>query len=214
MLRWTLSSFLVITCSSLVACGGSPPTSPTPSLNGLPDAAAEAAANAMVIEALSQTTAAGATLVSSLPLTPVRIYPCPGGGDITITTTMPTTVDAFQQGVITLTSRTEYNDCRSQNVTTRGAPALVHTSEIRTPGLVPSGPANLTGTMRTTTTGGLSITSNGVESLMRVDCASVMVIELGQPGSMPLPQITWTGTMTWESPAGTVVRTTPCGPPR
>ena len=213
MMRWTLSSFLVIACSSLLACGGSPPTSPTPSL-GLPDAAAEAAANAMVVEALSQTTAAGATLASSLPLSPVRIYPCPGGGNITITTTLPATLDGFQQGALTLTSRTEYNDCRSQNVIMRGAPALVHTSEIRTPGPVSGAPSNLTGTMRTTTTGGLSTTSNGVESLMRVDCASVMVLEFGQPGSMPLPQITWTGTMIWESPAGTVVRTTPCGPQR
>jgi len=212
MLRRALSSLIVIACLSLVACGGSP-TAPTPSANVVSDVTAEAAASAMVMQALSQTAASEVTLASSLPLSPVTSYQCPGGGNITTTTTMPAlTAGVAQQGAFTLTSRTEYNDCRSQNVIMRGAPALEHTSEIRTSGGSSGASTVLTATMRMT--GGLSATSNGVESVMRVDCTSVMVIELGQLGSMPVPQVTWTGTMTWESPAGIVVRTSGCGPSR
>jgi len=48
-----------------------------------------------------------------------------------------------------------------------------------------------------------------VESRVRYDCSSVMVLQIG---STSLPQIASTGTITWESPLGTVVRTTGCGP--
>lgn len=212
MHRQTLSWFLVGGLG-LAACGGSPASPTTASPGGVLDAAAETTANAMVMQALSQTAASGVTLASSPTVSPVHTFACPEGGNVTTTVSVPAlTANGGLQVPFTMTSRTEFNDCRSQNVTMRGAPALVHSSEFSPSGPTSGPPTVLTATMRTS--GGIAIISNGVESRMLVDCTTVMVAPVGQPGSTPLPQFTWTGTMTWESPVGVVTRTTGCGPSR
>lgn len=216
MHRLALASLLAFGIGGLAACGHSAPTSPTPS--GL-DAATEATVTTTVGQALSQTAASGATLVSGGPIvsagSPVftTTFPCPSGGSIVTTMSVPTsTTDA--QGTLSLkgTSRTEFNDCRSQNVVMRGDPALVQSSDFEFQ--TPSAGAPVTLTATTQTTGALIAESNKVETRVRFDCTSVITIQIGAtapPSPTPRPSPIYTGTMTWETPLGTVVRTSACG---
>jgi hypothetical protein len=203
---------LLLSGLGLAACGGSP-ASPTPSSGLVPDTTAEAVVNVMVVQAVSQTAASGATLAAALPIAPVRIVPCPDGGNVTTTISAQDVTTNVTGASFTFSSRTEFNDCRSQNVTMRGAPALTLWGDVSV-GLTsgpPSGaPTVVTSTMRTT--GGVLTVASGVESLMRIDCTTVMVSQGGQLGS--LPQMSWTGSIVQESPIGTVVRTSGCGPAR
>lgn len=209
MHRQTATIFLVAALGGLVACGRSP-SAPTASTSLSIDAAAEATVNATVQEALLQTAAPVVTLAPDTPFSSVFTHACPDGGSITTTVSLPSPIAGGPvPSSFTMNSRTEFKDCRSQNITMRGDPALVYSSEYKTSAAAPGAPTVVTAT--TQTTGGLLITSNGVESRVRYNCESLMVIQLG---STSLPQISSTGTVTWESPVGTVTRTTGCGPSR
>jgi len=210
MQRQTLSWVFLGVVLGLAACDRSP-TSPTAPATVSIDSTTQAAVTATVGQVLSQTAASGSTVTLSLPPPPVISTPCPSGGSITTTFALPEPIGDRASGSpltsFTLTSRTDFNDCRSQNVTMRGDPALVHSSKFETSGTGPGTPTSMTATMQTKEA--IVAVSNGVESRVRYDCSSVMVLQIG---STSLPQIASTGTITWESPLGTVVRTTGCGP--
>jgi hypothetical protein len=216
MHRLTFASLLVFGLGSLAACGHAAPASPTST--GV-DATTQATVSATVGQALSQTATSGATLVSGGPIvsagSPVftSTFPCPSGGSIVTTMSVPAST-SDGQGTLSLkgTSRTEFNDCRSQNVVMRGDPALIQSSDFEFQSSSGGSPVTLTAT--TQTNGAIIAVSNSVETRVRFDCTSVITIQIGgtsPPPPAPRPSPIYTGTMTWESPLGTVVRTSACG---
>jgi hypothetical protein len=216
MHRLTLACVLVFGTGGLAACGHSAPASPTST--GL-DATTQTTVGATVGQALSQAAASGATVISGGPIVSAgapaftSTFPCPSGGSIVTTMSVPAST-SDGQGTLSLkgTSRTEFNDCRSQNVVMRGDPALIQSSDFEFQN--PSGGAPVTLTATTQTSGAIIAISNSVETRVQFDCTSVITLQIGvtsPPSPIPRPSPIYTGTMTWESPLGTVVRTSACG---
>jgi hypothetical protein len=184
-------------------CGGSSPSAPstlTPPTNVSP-----AATQGIVAAALSQATSA---IVSASPdgLSRVITYNCPGGGSMTMTVNFTTPVGPA--GTMTTSTRTEFNDCRSQTVTMNGDPYLMITGEhvfVRGGDGLTSG---VTATIRMT--GGLRFDVGGIQGRARYDCTQVMSVQIIN-GTPSQPSITSSGTITWEQPLGSVA-VGPCGP--
>ena len=106
-------------------CGGSSPSAPstvTP-----PTSVSPATTQGIIGATLTQATS---VLVSATSdgLSRVITYTCPSGGSITMTMTFNLTPTA-PSGTVTSSSRTEFNDCRSESVTIHGDPYLMMTGE-------------------------------------------------------------------------------------
>lgn len=132
--------------------------------------------------------------------------PCPDGGTIKLTysAAMPTGPGS----TLTTSSKTEFDNCKSQNVTIQGDPYLESSGEHVVGPIVNNQPSTLTSTMRTT--GGLRFEATGTQGRARYNCTQVMSITFGSNG-LPTISTTSSGTITWEQPLGTVT-TRPCGP--
>ena len=109
---------------------------------------------------------------------------------------------------IVSTSRTEFNDCKSQDVIMRGDPYLQTTGEHTFGPIVGGALASSTATMRTT--GGLRFDANGKQGRAQYNCTQVMTIQFTGTNT-PQVSITSSGTITWEQPLGTLT-VRPCGP--
>lgn len=202
-----LAAVLLVAIGAAMGCGKTP-AAPTTSASGGIDARTQAAVNATFGQALSQAAMFGSTLTPAPSSTPVITFACPDGGNITTTFSrpvLPTGSGPFTS--FTTNSRTDFNDCRSQDVVMRGDPALIQSGEFTFPAPTSGAAASVTSTSKTT--GAILTISSDGTSRVRFDCQSVIVLELG---STSRPVLTATGTMTWENPVGTVVRTTACGP--
>ncbi len=207
MRRHALLFLLTIVTVALSGCGKAA-TAPTPAPGAGIDPAAEAAVNATVQQAIAQSGIAGAPSTPPVPALNSTTFACPGGGNITTTFAFPPAPVLTPDGTVSsfiLTGRTEFNDCRSQSVTMRGDPAIIYSTEFKSGGRTSVAAPS---TMTTTITGAIRVDSNGAESRVRYDCVSTWVVQLETPAS---PTVTSSGTITWEAPVGTVVRTIPCG---
>ena len=158
-----------------------------------------------VSQALSQT--AGG-LVGTAGPSLASTYPCPGGGSVTTTPSVTPTTDG-STSVVTISSRSDFNDCRSQNIVIRGDPYLLTTAEIR---LAPSAPGAQTvaGTSTTHTTGGLRFMTDGGEGRVQYDCTLAITLTYAADGTRQI-SITPGGTLTWEFPVGTPATVGSCG---
>jgi hypothetical protein len=114
-------------------------------------------------------------------------------------------------GTLTLSSRMEFNDCQSQSVLIQGDPYLETTSEYAFD-TVPTSPTSAlpNGSSTTRMTGGLRITSNGVQGRLRYDCSHVMTWQV--LNGVPQFSTAASGTIVWEQPIGSEPRVRPCGP--
>lgn len=192
-----------LTLISLTGCGQHSPSAPTAVTSSGVDAAIEATVKTMVAET---TSLVGATLPT--PNSPVFTTACPSGGTVT-TTFLNVPPSSSGSGPLSVSARSDYNDCRSPTSILRGDPAIFHTTTMEVSGVGSGAATSGTLTATTKTTGGLLIESASSTLRVRFDCGSTMVTTLG---SLGLPQIRWSGTITWESPLGAPPRTTSCGP--
>jgi hypothetical protein len=183
-------------------CGGSSPSAPstvTP-----PTSVSPATMQGIVGATLTQATS---VLVSATldGLSRVVTYPCPSGGSMTMTINVTPTAPS---GTMTTSTRTDFSDCRSQNVTIHGDPYLMMTGE----SVFVRGADGITSSMTVTNrmTGGLRIEAGATQGRAQYDCTQVMSVQLGT-GTPSQPSIISTGTITWEQPLGTVT-VRPCGP--
>lgn len=182
-------------------CGGSTPS--TPSTVTPPTSVGPAATQGIVAATLTQ--AASAVVTAAPDGSKVITYPCPSGGSMTMTINV--TTPAGLTGTLTSSTRTDFNDCRSQTVTMTGDPYLMIAGEhvfVRGADGVLS---SVTGTIRIT--GGLRVDDGGTQGRARYDCTQVMSVQIVN-GTPSQPSITSSGTITWEQPLGTVT-VRPCG---
>jgi len=135
-------------------------------------------------------------------------YPCPEGGSID--TTFSAGLPTGPGSTLTMTSKMEFNACKSQGLVIQGDPYLLTSGEYMIGPIVDNLPSSMTTTTRTT--GGVRFTGAGTTGRAQYDCTQLMAIQFSSNGP---PQISATssGTITWEQPLGTVT-TRPCGPER
>jgi hypothetical protein len=88
-----------------------------------------------------------------------------------------------------------------------GDPALMQSGDFSFQNAGAGAPPSLTATIQMS--GAIIADSGAAQTRVRFDCTSVMTMQMG---STAPPTINATGTMTWESPLGTLIRTSPCGP--
>jgi len=186
---------LIVAASALAACCGGSPSAPSTPLQ-------TSTAQTAVASVLSQATTQLA-VVGGAPSAGIVTLACAGGGSMTITLggTPPPSGNTFS-----LSSRTDFNNCRTDQVTINGDPFLQSASQYVISGSGTSGSAMTTTTM----TGGLRFDSNGVQGRVQFNCTSVITVALT---STPSPaSIAWSGTMTWEQPLGSTPVAKACGP--
>lgn len=202
-MRWHHLSVVLVGIGIAAGCGGSPSA---PSATPAVTTATQGIVSAAVSLALSQAAVVVPSDTPSITLT----YPCPDGGSVNMTFSVTGPAQPLEPaGTVVTTSRTEFNDCKSQSVIIRGDPYLVVTGEhVFTP-IVESRPLNSTATMHTT--GGLRFEGNGVQGRAQYNCTQVVTIDFGSNGT-PIVSGTSSGTITWEQPLGTIT-VRPCGPP-
>src|SRR5262245_10496805 len=191
-------STLLIGLSFMAGCGDSPSR---PSSTG----ATEAVIASAVTQAVSQAAifAPGSDAPNTMP------FPCPDGG--TITATYNGTLPPDLNTPIKSTSKIEFNDCRSQGVIVRGDPWLLTTGEHTFGPIVGGTLSSANSTMRIT--GGLRFETNGKPGRAQYDCTMAIAIQYVSTGP-PQVSVTSTGTIAWEEPLGTPVRSVACGPSR
>ena len=201
MRRGPLSALLLV-LGLAAGCGSSP--APGPSVASI--SATESTITAALAQALSQAAVFGPGGTITNPM----VMPCPDGGSITVTHSGPLPPDFG--GKFVTTSKTEFNDCKTQNVIIRGDPWLQIAGEyVFGP---PGGgtPSSVSSTM--SITGGLRSEANGVHGRAQYNCTMTFAVQYAGNGQPPQITTTATGTITWEQPLGTPVRTSACGPPR
>jgi hypothetical protein len=184
-------------------CGGSSPSAP--STMTPPTGLSPAATQGIVGTTLTQATS---MVFSTAPdgLSRVMTQECPGGGSMTITVNVMT--PAGPSGTLTMSSRTEFNDCRSQTVTINGDPYLMMTGEHVFSRGADGAPTSMTATIRMT--GGLRFDAGGTPGRAQFNCTQVMSAQIASNGTLSQLSMTSSGTMTWEQPLGTVT-VRPCG---
>ena len=162
-----------------------------------------------VSQALSQT--AGGLIGTAGPSL-TTTFPCPNGGSVTTTPSVTSGIPAMDgsPAVVTISSRTDFNDCRSQSVVIRGDPYLLTTGELT---FAPSAPGTQTysGTSTTHTSGGLRFITDGGEGRVQYDCTLVITSKNAGDGNLQV-SITPGGTMSWEFPVGAPATVSNCGP--
>ena len=176
-------------------CGKSPSSPSGPS-----SLASEAAVMSAMAQAMSQIALVGRTTAGSSNVVTV---PCAGGGTMVMTISpLPPQGNVFRSS-----SRAEFNDCRNQNVTINGDPYLDSSIEMSFTGGVPTGESS--STLRTT--GGMRISSNGVQGRVQFNCTTAVTISMSN-GSQPQVSVSSSGTITFEQPLGSTPVVRPCGP--
>ena len=203
MVRYSLLTLLF----GLVVAGcGSAPAGPSSvSTSSTSTFTVSAATQAAVSSTVTQSSLQVALLGSIGPSNAITM-PCPDSGSMTLAFTA--TPPAFGAQTFVSTSRTEFNDCRSQAVLIQGDPYLETTSEHTAP--APSGGVltSMTSTMKTT--GGLRFTANGVQGRTQYNCQQVVTMQMVN-GTLQF-QMTSSGSITWEQPVGSTPIVRPCGP--
>ena len=192
---------LLVAVSLAAGCGQSPSS---PSSNQGPSSlAAESAVMSAMSQAMSQIALVGR---AAGDLQNTFTFPCAGGGSI-VTTISP--LPQQPGNVFRSSSRVEYRDCRNQAVTINGDPYLDTSIELVFSS--PGGPTvgDSVSTMRTT--GGLRISSNGVQGRVQFNCTTTVSIKVID-GSAPQLSVSSTGTTTFEQPLGSTPVVRPCGP--
>jgi hypothetical protein len=195
-----LCAFLV-GLSFAAGCGKS--SSSPSSVSGTSSVAAESAVRSAMTQAMSQVAFAGRTIGGTEN---TFTSPCAGGGSMVMTMSpMP----QLQGNVFRSSSRIEFRDCTNQTVTINGDPYLETSID-----LLFSTPADGTGgdsvsTMRTT--GGVRISSNGVQGRVQFNCTTTVSISMAN-GSSPQISSSSSGTITFEQPLGSTPVVRPCGP--
>jgi len=175
----------VLLVGVVAACGKSPAQ---PSAMGPLDTATMNGVTATVSEVVGL-----AAVATSSNTTHTLVTACPNGGEIlTIVSAVP-----FPK-TDTMTSRTEFNGCRTANATLRGDPYLTTAADFTS--------SQLSSTLYFVTitiqvTGALLIETDRGVARASYSCTAVKG-----------PSTTSTGAITWEFPIGTPVRSTPCGP--
>jgi hypothetical protein len=182
-------------------CGGTSPSGPStvtpPSLSP--------AVTQTIVGALTQ---AASMLISTTPdgLSRVVTYSCPAGGSMTMTIDLAT--PPAPSGGVTTSTRTEFNDCRSQTVTINGDPYLTMTGEHAFVRDADGRMTSMTATIRQA--GGVRFDAGATQGRARYDCTQVMSMQIVN-GTPSVLSMTSAGTITWEQPLGTVT-VRPCGP--
>jgi hypothetical protein len=135
--------------------------------------------------------------------------PCPEGGSITATYsgTLPPDLNT----PIATTSTIAFDDCQTQGVIVRGDPSLLTKGE-HTFGPIVGGTLG-SANARMQTTGGLRFETNGTHGRAQYDCTMAIAIQF-VPAGPPQISVTSTGTIAWEQPLGTPIRSVACGPSR
>jgi hypothetical protein len=119
-------------------------------------------------------------------------------------------MNLVSEGTIATTARTEFNNCQSQSVVLNGDPYLVTHGELKYTSSS-GGPAN-SGVVSMRTTGALRFLTDGREGRAQYNCTNNMTWQVGADGT-PVSSISSSGTISFEYPAGTPVKTENCGPP-
>lgn len=186
---------VLISLSLAAGCGGSP-SSPSPA-SGTSSASVESAARSAMTQAMTQIAINGRA--PGDPFTSL----CDGGGSIVMTMTP---LPQPQPNVFGASIRIEYRDCTRQTITINGDPYLESTMQ-SSGALGTGGPSVMT----MQTTGGLRITSNGVQARVQFNCSTISTITV-TAGSTPQVSISSSGTITLEQPLGSTPVVRPCGP--
>jgi hypothetical protein len=192
----------LIAAGLAAGCGSSPSA---PSTGMLPGSLSPAVTQGIVAATLTQATN---VVISAAPdgSSKSLIFTCPGGGTMTMTINVAT--PAGPSGSVSMSTRMEVSDCRSDMVTMNGDPYVTMASDyvfVRgADGLATS----MTGTMRMT--GGLRFDVGATQGRARYDCTLVTSMQLGT-GTPSQPSVSSSGTITWEQPLGSVT-VGPCGP--
>src|SRR5262245_53010791 len=191
----------LIAAALTAGCGGSSPSAP--STASPPANISPAVTQGIVGATLTQATSA---LLNPMPVGSSTTITCPGGGSMTVTTNV--TLPSGPAAILTTSTRTEFNDCRSQTVTMNGDPYLTMAGEH----VFVRGADGLTTGVTTTLhmTGGVRFDAGGTQGHARYDCTEVMSLQLVN-GAPSQPSISSSGTITWEQPLGSVT-VRPCGP--
>ena len=192
---------LLLGLSFAAGCGKS--TSSPSTVAGTSSLAAESAVRSAMTQAMSQVAfAARTTGVTDNTFT----SPCPGGGSIVMTMT---SLPQQPGNVFRSSSRIEFRDCTNQTVTINGDPYLETSIDLLFSGLAGGTGGDSVSTMRTT--GGLRISSNGVQGRVQFSCTTTVSISMAN-GSTPQISSSSTGTTTFEQPLGSTPVVRPCGP--
>ena len=199
-MRGSRLSAILLGIAFAPGCGGSPSE---------PSSTTTSATETFVIGAVTQAVSQAAIVAPGSDVPNTITFPCPDGGSITSTHhgTLPPNLDS----TIATSSRTEFNDCKSQNVIVRGDPYLLTTGEHTFGPIVDGRVSSAHATMRTT--GGLRFETNGTLGRAQYNCTMAIAIQFANSGP-PQVSVTPTGEIEWEQPLGTPVRRVACGPPR
>ena len=202
-MRASLSGAFVIAISLVAGCGGQAPSAPSPLMPSGPGASTT---QSIVAATVSQAAINTAMTVSPDGLSRTVTFPCADGGSMSITLT--STMGAPQSGTFTSSSRTEFTECRRQNVTINGDPAMLMDGTYTFGTATGGTPSSVTSTTRMT--GGLRFDAAGTSGRARYDCTMTMSMQISGNGPLTQPTMTSSGTITWEQPLGTVT-VRPCG---
>ena len=190
-------SALLIGLAFLAGCGCSP-SHPSPATSNI---------EGVITTAITQAVSRAAIFAPGSDVPNTVTTPCPEGGSIT--STYNGTLPPGPSTPVVTTSKTEFNDCKSQNVIIRGDPNLLTTGEHVFGPFVGGTVSSASATLRTT--GGLRFETNGTQGRAQFDCTSAITIQYGSIG-LPQVSVTSTGTIAWEQPLGTPIRNVACGP--
>lgn len=195
---------LLIPLALLLGCGGRGPSAPSsiPPSSGPGISTTQSIVAAVLSKAATNT---AATISQNGPSRTIT-FPCADSGSMSTTVT---SAGDITSSAFTSSSRIDFTDCRSQNVTINGDPAILmdgtYTFESTASGAV----SGMTATTRMT--GGVRFDAAGTSGRARYDCTMLLSMRIGSDGTPGQPTITSSGTITWEQPLGTVTVHS-CGP--
>lgn len=130
--------------------------------------------------------------------------PCPGGGSMVMTMNPGQLGDVYRSS-----SRIEFRDCRNGSITMNGDPYLDSSMEGSFASL--GGGTSGTSVLKMTTTGGMRMSSNGIQGRVGFNCTTTVTMT-STGAAQPQVSISSSGTMTFEQPLGSTPVTRPCGP--
>src|SRR5262245_35828628 len=193
----------LILAALAAGCGGSSPSAPS---TVKPPANASVAATQGIVGAVVTQATSGVITAAPDGSSRAFTHACPDVGSITTTTNV--TTPPGSSGTMTLSTRTEFSDCRSQTVTINGDPYLTTAGEYVFVRGADGVLSSTTATIRMM--GGLRFNAGATQGRARYDCTHVVSFRIVN-GTPSQPSISSGGTITWEQPLGTVA-VRPCGP--